>query len=99
MPPNHPSLIEIVPKVGEEHVRTVILTPGSPTGNPPMLAFSNLTVEEMDDFIAFPKIAKYTCDRGVQLTHHHAKEQPVVPSEVAPRLLSVSVLPDRHFDL
>jgi mono/diheme cytochrome c family protein len=57
MPPNIPSLIGIVEKVGAEHVHNVITT-GIPTGKPPMPAFNTLTEDEIQDLIAYLKAAK-----------------------------------------
>jgi mono/diheme cytochrome c family protein len=52
MPPNIPSLIGIVSKVGAERIRTVVST-GIPTGKPPMQAFPNLTQDDIENLIAF----------------------------------------------
>lgn len=52
MPPNIPSLIGIVPKVGEVRIRAV-LADGIPTGKPPMPSFSRLSQEDIDNLISF----------------------------------------------
>lgn len=53
LPPNIPSLIGIVPKVGAEHIHTVV-TEGIPTGKPPMPSFANkLSEEDITNLIGF----------------------------------------------
>ena len=52
LPPQIPSLIGIVSRVGEERVRNVAKV-GIPDATPPMPPHPNLTETEMDDLIAF----------------------------------------------
>jgi mono/diheme cytochrome c family protein len=58
LPPNIPSLIGIVPKVGEARIRTVIAD-GIPTGKPPMPSFSSrLSAEDIENLLAFLQTSK-----------------------------------------
>lgn len=58
MPPNIPSLVGIVPKVGEARIRAVVAD-GIPSGKPPMPAFSSrLSQEDVDNLLAFLQASK-----------------------------------------
>ena len=58
IPPNIPSLIGIVSKVGEARIRTVIAD-GIPTGKPPMPSYaSKLSAEDIDNLLAFLQASK-----------------------------------------
>ena len=54
IPPNIPSLIGIVPKDGDERIRSVVSS-GIPTGHPPMPAFTSLSTDDIENLIAFLK--------------------------------------------
>ncbi|QNI37116.1 c-type cytochrome [Edaphobacter albus] len=54
MPPVFPSLIGVVDRVGEKHVRTVAKE-GIPDAKPPMPPHPNLTDKDLDDLLAFLK--------------------------------------------
>ena len=52
-PPMIPSLIDIVPRVGEEHIREVVNN-GQPEGHPPMPSFgSRLSATDIENLIVF----------------------------------------------
>jgi mono/diheme cytochrome c family protein len=58
LPPNIPSLIGIVPKVGEARIRTVI-DDGIPTGKPPMPSFSSrLSADDVENLLSFLQASK-----------------------------------------
>lgn len=57
MPPRIPSLVGIVPRVGEAHIRDVV-GKGISTGQPPMPAFGRLSSKDLDNLIEFLKSAK-----------------------------------------
>ena len=58
MPPMIPSLIDIVPRVGEEHIRETVMN-GQPDGHPPMPSFgSKLSQTDIDNLIGYLRTAK-----------------------------------------
>jgi mono/diheme cytochrome c family protein len=52
LPPMIPSLINIVKRVGADHIRSVV-TNGIPSGTPAMPAFSNLSQTDINNLIAY----------------------------------------------